>query len=96
MLKELSNFDTVGIAIEQELVDVLLFEELLDKEAASLGINYRIIPYKTADEITGQLNNTIDAFYLASGFYLNRTDIDTIAAKLILEKIDNFSIRLWP
>ena len=90
-LKELTNFDTVGVAIEQELVDVLPFKKLLDKEAATMGINYRIIPYKTADDITSQLNNTIDAFYLASGFYLNKTDIDTIAAKLISEKIPSFT-----
>ena len=90
-LKELSNFDTVGIAIEQELVDVFPFEKILDKEVATMGINYRVIPYKTVDDITSQLNNTIDAFYLASGFYLNRTDIDTIAAKLISEKIPSFT-----
>ena len=90
-LKELTNFDTVGIAIEQELVDALPFEKLLDKAAATMGINYRIIPYKTAYDITSQLNNTIDAFYLASGFYLNKTDIDTIASKLISEKIPSFT-----
>jgi len=90
-LKELSNFDTVGIAIEQELIDVLPLEKLVAKDAATMGINYRIIPYKTVDDITSQLNNTIDAFYLASGFYLDRTDIDTIAAKLISEKIPSFT-----
>ena len=90
-LNELTSFTTVGIAIEEGLVTVLPFKDLFDKETEALGVRYKMIPYNTSDDITNAINNDIDAFYLASGFFLNKNDIAKIAAKLIEEKIPSFT-----
>jgi outer membrane protein len=90
-LKELTSFTKVGIAIEEGLIDVLPFKTVFDKEAEALGVSYKIIPYKTSDDITNSITNDIDAFYLASGFFLNEKDIAKISAKLIKEKIPSFT-----
>ena len=90
-LKELTSFTKVGIAIEESLVNVLPFKTIFDKEAEALGIRYKIISYTTSSDITNAINNDIDAFYLASGFFLNKNDITHIAAKLIEDKIPSFT-----
>ncbi|MEH6535066.1 MAG: TolC family protein [Psychroserpens sp.] len=90
-LKELTSFTKVGIAIEEGLIDVLPFKAIFDKEAEALGVSYKIIPFTTSDDITNAISNDIDAFYLASGFFLNENDIAKIAAKLIEEKIPSFT-----
>ncbi len=90
-LKELTSFDKVGIAIEESLINILPFKEIFDKEAIALGVNYKIIPYSTSEDIVNGITNEIDAFYLASGFFLNKNDITKIATKLIDEKIPSFT-----
>ena len=90
-LKELTNFTNVGIAIEDKLVDVLPFKTLFDKVSKEMGITYKIIPYNTGSDISNAINSDIDAFYLASGFYLNDNDVIEIAAKLVEEKIPSFT-----
>jgi outer membrane protein TolC len=89
--KELTSFTTVGVAIEEGLVNVLPFKNLFDKATQELDVRYKMIPYKTSDDITNALNKDIDAFYLASGFFLNTNDIANISAKLIEEKIPSFT-----
>ena len=86
-LSELTSFTTVGIAIEEGLINVLPFKELFDSSAKTLGVGYKMIPYSTSDDIVKAINSDIDAFYLASGFFQNENDIDKIATKLINEKI---------
>jgi len=90
-LKKLTNFTNVGIAVEEDLVNVLPFKSLFDKEAKELGITYKFIPYKNSKDITNAINSDIDAFYLASGFFLNENDISKISAKLIENKIPSFT-----
>lgn len=90
-LKELTNFTNVGIAIEAELIDVLPFKTIFDREAAALGINYKMIPYTTSNDITRELTDDIDAFYLASGFFLTNNEISQIATTLIDQKIPSFT-----
>jgi outer membrane protein TolC len=90
-LKELTSFSTVGIAIEEGLVNVLPFKGLFDNVTQSLGVRYKMIPYNTSDDIVTAINHEIDAFYLASGFFLNKNDIAKISAKLIEEKIPSFT-----
>ncbi|MFT6415382.1 MAG: outer membrane protein TolC [Dokdonia sp.] len=91
IFKELTNFSTVGIAIEEALVNVLPFKEIFDKESKALGIDYKIIPYVSADNIISAIGQDIDAFYLASGFFLSKTDISKISTKLIEDKIPSFT-----
>lgn len=90
-LQELSSFTTVGIAVEEGLVNVLPFKDLFNKITQELGVEFKMIPYTTSDDISNAINNDIDAFYLASGFFLNDTDISKIAAKLIEKKIPSFT-----
>lgn len=90
-LNELTNFTRVGIAIEEGLVNVLPYKTIFDQEAEALGISYTIIPYKTSEDIVNAVDQDIDAFYLASGFFLNKDDITQIGAKLIEAKIPSFT-----
>ncbi len=90
-LKELTSFTTVGIAIEKRLVDVLPFKPIFDKETAALGVTYKIIPYDSSEDIVNAINDEIDAFYLASGYFLTNNDILKIADKLIEEKIPSIT-----
>lgn len=90
-LKELSSFTTVGVAIEEGLVNVLPFKDLFDKGTQELGVDYKMIPYSSGDDLVSKISNEIDAFYLASGFFLTETDIIKIADKLIDEKIPSFT-----
>lgn len=90
-LKELTNFTNVGIAVEAELIDVLPFKTIFDKEAAALGIRYKMIPYTNSNDITRALTDDIDAFYLASGFFLSNNEISQIATTLIDKKIPSFT-----
>lgn len=90
-LKELTNFTRVGIAIEESLVNVLPYKTVFDEEAEVLGISYSIIPYKTSEDITNAIDQDFDAFYLASGFFLNQNDITSIANKLIEKNIPSFT-----
>tara|TARA_R110000787_G_scaffold13816_2_gene42968 strand:- start:7578 stop:9890 length:2313 start_codon:yes stop_codon:yes gene_type:complete len=90
-LKELTSFTKVGIAIEEGLINILPFKTIFNDETEALGVGYKIIPYKTSDDITNSITNDIDAFYLASGFFLNENDIAKISAKLVKEKIPSFT-----
>jgi outer membrane protein TolC len=90
-LKELTSFKKVGIALEKGLEDVLPFEDLFDKATKALGVNYKIISYTSSDDIVNAINDDIDAFYLASGFFLNENDIKKISAKLIDQKVPSFT-----
>lgn len=90
-LKELTNFTNVGIAVEAELIDVLPFKTIFDKEAAALGISYKMIPYTDSNDITRALTDDIDAFYLASGFFLSENEISQISTTLIDKKIPSFT-----
>jgi outer membrane protein len=90
-LNELTRFTTVGIAIEDGLIDVLPFKDLFDKTTKELGVGYKMIPYVSTDDIVNAIDEEIDAFYLASGFFLNENDIAKISSKLIEEKIPSFT-----
>jgi outer membrane protein TolC len=90
-LKELSDFNTVGIAVEAPLLDALPFKEIFDRQAAVMDVNYKMIPYNTADDIIEALDSNIDAFYLAGGFYLNKEEVQRLAARLIDLKIPSIT-----
>ncbi|WP_034058787.1 TolC family protein [Lacinutrix jangbogonensis] len=90
-LKELTNFTKVGIAIEEGLIAFLPFKTIFDAETEALGVSYKIIPYNNCEDITNNITSDIDAFYLASGFFLNENEIAKISAKLIKEKTPSFT-----
>jgi len=91
-LKTLSDYTRIGIAIEEPLLKSLPFKKVLDKATLALGVEYKIIPFKTVADIIGNLNPEIDAFYLAGGFLLNDAEIKQLAIKLIKNKTPSITI----
>jgi len=89
-LKNLTNFKTVGVIIEDVFTSVLPIQEAFNKISKELNINYKLIPYKTINDITQNLNN-IDAVYLASGFFLKQQEIQQLADAFINNKLPSFT-----
>ena len=90
-LKQLTGCRNIDIAVAQNLLDILPFTTVFDTQGQLLDFSYTIIPYKTADDIIAAINPEADAFYLASGFFLNQADISKIATALISKKIPSFT-----
>ncbi|MEM6893627.1 MAG: TolC family protein [Bacteroidota bacterium] len=89
-LKELTEFDTLGIAIEAPLMDVLPLKETFDKEFEILQAEYKLIPFSTTADITQNLEG-IDAVYLAGGFFLTEDEISELADAFIQKGLPSFS-----
>lgn len=89
-LQELTSFTKVGIAVEQGLIGVLSFDEVFDKISEELDFSYKLIPYSNTGDIINGLDS-VDAFYLASGFAMSGSEISLIADKLLEEKIPSFT-----
>nr|WP_293296917.1 TolC family protein [Allomuricauda sp.] len=91
MLYEMSDFNNVGIALEQELVDILPFKRIFDKVIGDLNSTYTVIPYKTVADITSNLND-VDALYLAGGFLFSKEEAKSLAQALIDKKMPSFTL----
>ncbi|MEM6966444.1 MAG: TolC family protein [Bacteroidota bacterium] len=89
-LKELTDFKNVGIAVEQQLVGILPFKEIFDKELASLGAAYTLIPFRNTSDIIDNAEG-VDAIYLAGGFLLSSAEIKTLSDFFISKKIPAFT-----
>lgn len=89
-LKELTDFKTLGIAIERPLVDLLPLKETFDEEFKELEANYKLIPFSTIEDIASNLDG-IDAIYMAGGFFLNDDDIRSLASTFIEEQLPSFT-----
>ena len=90
-LKQLTSFNKVSIAVQQNLLELFPYKEVFDLEAKTLGFSYNIIPYQDANDIINGITTDIDAFYLASGFFLTPDEITKISASLIEKKIPSFT-----
>ena len=90
-LKQLTSFTKISIAVQQNLLELFPYKEVFDLEAKTLGFSYNIIPYQDANDIINGITTDIDAFYLASGFFLTPDDITKISASLIEKKIPSFT-----
>lgn len=88
--KELTDFKTVGIAIEKPLLKLVDFNTLLKKSTAPLQVNFKIIPFNNSNDIIANLNG-IDALQLAGGFSLKTSEIQQLAKVLMEKKIPSFS-----
>lgn len=89
-LKELTNFNKVGIVIEQKLTEILPIKETFDKETSELGVSYKMIPYNTIQDIIDNLEG-VDAVYLAGGFFLQSDEVKSLAKTFIERKIPSFT-----
>ena len=90
-LKQLTSFTKISIAVQQNLLELFPYKEVFDLEAKTLGFSYNIIPYQDANDIINGITTDIDAFYLATGFFLTPDDITKISASLIEKKIPSFT-----
>ena len=90
-LKQLTSFTKISIAVQQNLLELFPYKEVFDFEAKTLGFSYNIIPYQDANDIINGITTDIDAFYLATGFFLTPDDITKISASLIEKKIPSFT-----
>ncbi len=91
VLKELTNFEKVGIAIREESLDALNAKENYKQLTKDVGVKHEIISYKTLDDIINSLTNDIDAFYLSDGYTFNQKEIKELASALIGKKIPSFT-----
>ncbi|MEN0004117.1 MAG: TolC family protein, partial [Bacteroidota bacterium] len=89
-LKELTNFSTLGIAVEEQVVDILPFDEILGKELEELEATYKLIPFSSVADITNNLEG-IDAIYLAGGFLFAADEIKQLADAFIEKKLPSFT-----
>ncbi|PIE77390.1 MAG: hypothetical protein CSA15_12990 [Candidatus Delongbacteria bacterium] len=90
ILKELVDFETVGIVVEENVSKIenfgLEYRELLKEN----GINYKLIKYKTLDNIIDNLDG-VDVLDLEASFSLNQNEIRKLSKILIEKKIPSFS-----
>ncbi|MEM6394727.1 MAG: TolC family protein [Bacteroidota bacterium] len=89
-LKELTNFKKVGILIEEQIIDILPFENIFSRELQSLEVDYELIPFRNVADITDNLND-IDAVYLAGGFLLSPSEIEQLASTFIDRNLPSFT-----
>ncbi|MGJ8736992.1 TolC family protein [Zobellia laminariae] len=90
-LKELTNFKNVGIIIDKPFIDMLPIKATFDAISESIGTNYTLIPFESVSDITSKLD-TVDAVYMAGGFFLSDLEIATLSSVFIEKKLPSFTI----
>lgn len=90
-LKALYDFKSLGVIVEKPILDNLPLKEIFDREVGKLGASYRFISFDNVDDITNNLQD-IDAVYLASGFFLDDTEIKTLATKFVELGLPSFTV----
>ena len=89
-LQQLANPKQVGVVIERAFTENLPIENTLNDIANDLEMSLKLIPFNTLNDITSNLND-IDAVYLAGGFYLTDTEMQTLANVFIDKKLASFT-----
>jgi len=90
VFKELAKPEKIGIAVEQPFVDDLRIEDTFIKIGEELGIEIKLLPFTSLNDIILQLDG-LGGLYLAGGFYLSDEEIANLAKELIERKIPSFS-----
>jgi len=90
LLIKLAKPTTIGVAIEKAFADNLPVERIFKNIGESSKVNIKLIPFLDSTDITNSLD-TIDALYLAGGFYLSDAEIKNIADVLIEKKLPSFT-----
>ena len=84
------SYNYVGILVAGGLENVLDLETVFSGIAAEIGIAYTLIPYTDPSSIEPHLD-TIDAVYLAEGFFLGTNDIEALAQQLMEWELPSFT-----
>ena len=90
-LKQLTQFNNIGIAIDKSVVEVIPLNKIFDEVLKSLNVSYKILPFENINDIVNNLNG-LDALYMAGGFFLKQEEVQSLAQLLIDEKIPSFTI----
>ncbi|MBL4774087.1 MAG: TolC family protein, partial [Alcanivoracaceae bacterium] len=90
-LKQLTHFKNIGIVIDAAVVDFLPLKQTFDAVLKDIDAEYKIIPFKTIDDITENLAG-LDAIYIAGGFFLKQAEVRQLANILIEKKLPSFTI----
>jgi outer membrane protein TolC len=88
--KKLYDFETLGLVVPAQMLDVIPIVEALDQAVTELGANYELIPYSSPASLDPYLNR-IDAVYLAESFSIPPDEIREMASTLIANGIPSFS-----
>jgi outer membrane protein TolC len=88
--KKLYDFETLGLVVPAQMLDIIPIVEALDQAVTELGANYELIPYSSPASLDPYLNR-IDAVYLAESFSIPPDEIREMASTLIANGIPSFS-----
>ncbi|MEO0572178.1 MAG: TolC family protein [Bacteroidota bacterium] len=91
IFKELSNFNNLGILVDQGIEELLPLNQTFDEQLANLAASYKIIPFETVEDITSQLDD-VDAVYMIGGFFLTQQDNKKLADTLIENNLPSFTV----
>lgn len=88
--KQLTDFKNIGIAIEEGIAESLPLTATFDVILKELEATYRLIPYKTIDEIDSNLQG-LDGLYMAGGFELQDDEVKILSEVLLEKGITSFT-----
>ena len=88
-LKELSDYKTVGIAIEKGIAETLPLTDMFNDIVKDTDTDYTIIPFENVEDIASNLQD-IEAIYLAGGFFLEDEEVETLSTVFIESGIASF------
>lgn len=89
-LKELTNFNNVGVLIEKKIAEILPIRQTFTRNLEEINASYKLISYENVEDITSNLED-IDAVYLAGGFFLKPDEIKRLAKVFIDRKLPSFT-----
>ncbi|SFR54952.1 Outer membrane protein TolC [Robiginitalea myxolifaciens] len=89
-LKELTDFERVGIAIERGIAESVPLEQTYDRVLARLEADYGIIPFESVEDIIAGIEG-YDALYLAGGFSLEDAQIQRLSDALLQTGLPSFT-----
>ncbi len=90
LLKELAKPKIIGVAIEKPFFENLPITAAFDDISEDIDVDIKYIPFNDLNDIISGLDS-IDALYLAGGFYLTDTEVQNLAQVLIDKKLPSFT-----
>lgn len=86
----LTGFKNVGVVVEGPDALVEPIRTVVDQTTRGLGTDYRLIRYESIDSLTPHFE-TIDAVYIAEGFFIPQSEIEQITRLLIQKELPSFT-----
>ena len=88
--RSLYGFNHLGILVAGGLENVLPLNDIFARITGEMGIEFTLIPYSNPDDLNPHLDS-IDAVYLAEGFFLQPAQIESLAERLIQQRLPSFT-----